>query len=573
MSSGMRSSISMRSMESLYSNKSSNFSALHRRKAAAARQPAIVIASSSDVRHRVMSARMLRFKQLQNQLEVAHHQIAELTKDNRLLRALQKRQDSALSKYENSNAELPKLLHSHAEEIRTYQTKCRNMLNQNKELLNKLKHKDAHILTITDQNKHLIQLNKDKHLEDRERLAERVRDLEARLIEKDNDNKLLVRRLQLESKNFKGQLQQEVFKQREIAQKLERAQHEIQRLSSVIEIYEKRTPSTLLKNSYLMKPPKPTSGQLIRLSNGSPVKPAFPNLAEPAPVTNMEIAPKKLQDEGDGDHKSLNTSPKMLKPLGPIEDPTPAVTPAKTSKSKKRHAIAKVREVQENENEENIQKDAEHTFDESFCKEFNQYALQQEAEFDEAIENELSKLKNEIDINSSTDNLLRRRKQHFVTTEVSYDDDYEPDSSPDKNRGKIADIFEHKTHISELEEQIRNMGGPLLNGGLTKDKKYQAGKKSSSSGETDLESNTSTSVSRDSSTKEFESMKREIRESIMKKECLLDTFCDEINGQDTPIKMHNGRSKDLHRRSHIDPKKKKNLLEALKAIDGDSFDK
>lgn len=75
-----------------------------------------------------------------------------------------------------------------------------------------------------------------RHLEERERLAERVRDLEARLIEKDNDNKLLVRRLQLESKNFKGQLQHEVLKQREIAQKLERAHHEIQRLNSVIEV-------------------------------------------------------------------------------------------------------------------------------------------------------------------------------------------------------------------------------------------------------------------------------------------------------------------------------------------------
>ncbi|XP_055610445.1 lebercilin-like protein isoform X2 [Uranotaenia lowii] len=266
--------ISMRSMESLYSNKSSSFSALHRRKAAAARQPAIVIAApSNDVRHRVMSARILRYKQLQNQLEVAHHQIAELTKDNRLLRALQKRQDSALSKYENTNAELPKLLHSHAEEIRTYQTKCRNLQNQNKELMNKLKQKDAHILTITDQNKHLIQLNKDKHLEERERLSDRVRDLEARLIEKDNDTKLLARRLQLESKNFKGQLQQEVLKQREIASKLERAHHEIQRLNSVLEIYEKRTPSMLLKNSnFLLKQAKPTSG---RFHNGSPVKATY----------------------------------------------------------------------------------------------------------------------------------------------------------------------------------------------------------------------------------------------------------------------------------------------------------
>nr|XP_029735541.1 lebercilin-like protein isoform X2 [Aedes albopictus] len=569
--------ISMRSMESLYSNKSSNFSALHRRKAAAARQPAIVIASSSDVRHRVMSARMLRFKQLQNQLEVAHHQIAELTKDNRLLRALQKRQDSALSKYENSNAELPKLLHSHAEEIRTYQTKYRNLQNQNKELLNKLKQKDAQILTISDQNKHLIQLNKDKHLEERERLAERVRDLEARLIEKDNDNKLLVRRLQLESKNFKGQLQHEVLKQREIAQKLERAHHEIQRLNSVIEIYEKRTPSTLLKNSYLMKPPKPTSGQLIRLPNGSPVKPAFPmqNPAEPAPVTNMEIAPKKHTEElGDGDHKSLNPSPKMLKPLGTIEDPTPAVTPAKVSKSKKRHPIPKVREEQEHDgDDDNNGKEDEHHFDESFCKEFNQYALQTEAEFDEAIEHELSKLKNDIEVDGASNNLLRRRKQHFVTTEVSYEDDYEPDSSPEKNRGKMTDLFEHKLHLSELEEQIRNMGGPLLNGGLKKDKPYQNGKKVSSPGDTDVDSSTSTSASRDSSSKEFESMKREIRESIMKKECLLDTFCDEINGKDDHSKVHNGRSKDSLRRNQIDPKKKKNLLEALKAIDGDSFDK
>ncbi|XP_058829959.1 lebercilin isoform X2 [Topomyia yanbarensis] len=571
MSSSMRSSISLRSMESLYSSKSSNISALHRRKAAAARQPGFVIASSNDVRHRVMSARVLRFKQLQNQLELAHHQIAELTKDNRLLRSLQKRQDSALSKYENSNAELPKLLHSHAEEIRTYQTKYRNLQNQNKELVNKLKHKDAHILTITDQNKHLIQLNKDKHLEERERLAERVRDLETRLIEKDNDAKLLARRLQLETKNFKGQLQQEVLKQREISQKLERAHHEIQRLSSVIEIYEKRTPSTLLKNSsFLMKSPKPTSGHLARLANGSPVKPAFPlqSLAEPVPVTTMEISPKKHLDEGDGDHRTLNLNSQTLRPIGIIEDPTPSVSPAKLNKAKKKHPITPVYEERDNKNDAN-NRQPEHQYDESFCKDFNQYALQQEAEFDEAIEHELSRLKQDISIDGHANSLLRRRKS-IVTTEVSYEEDYEPELIPENNVGTKAIIYDHKAHITELEKQIRNMGGPLLNG---KDTKYINGKKSTSSSDTDQESNTGTNTSRDSSSKEFESMKREIRQSILKKECLLDTICDEINGKDSQTKSYNGRSKDPQKRSQIDPKKKKKLLEALKAIDGDSFDK
>ncbi|KAL9699172.1 hypothetical protein quinque_002613 [Culex quinquefasciatus] len=524
--------ISMRSMESLYSNKSSNFSALHRRKAIAARQPAIVI-SSNDVRHRVMSARVLRFKQLQNQLEAAHQTIAELTKDNRLLRALQKRQDSALSKYENSNAELPKLLHSHAEEIRTHQTKARNLLNQNKELINKLKQKDAHILTITDQNKHLIQLNKDKHLEERERLAERVRDLETRLIEKDNDTKLLARRLQLETKNFKAQLQQEVLKQREIAQKLERAHHEIQRLNSVIE-----------------------------------------NLAEPAPVTNMEIAPKRIPDEGgDGDHKL--PSPKTLEPLNSsMVDPTPAVTPAKSSKIKKRHNTVRVHE-EKNLNGTDKDPNQQHQFDESFCKDFNQYALQQEAEFDQAIESELFKLKKDIPFSngSTTDSLLQRRnKKLYQTTEVSYEDDYEPDSSPEKGRAKITEIYDHKAHISELEEQIRNMGGPLMNGSLGKDTKLKARKASASSGDTDQESNSSTTVSRDSSSKEFESMKREIRESILKKESLLDSFCDEINGKDSH-KSLSMRTKESQKRAQIDPKKKKNLLEALKAIDGEGVEK
>lgn len=73
-----------------------------------------------------------------------------------------KRQDTALSKYENTNAELPQLLHSHAEEVRVWQTKCKNFQNQNKEMQETIKRKDAIVLSITDQNKHLLHLNKEK---------------------------------------------------------------------------------------------------------------------------------------------------------------------------------------------------------------------------------------------------------------------------------------------------------------------------------------------------------------------------------------------------------------------------
>lgn len=86
-----------------------------------------------------------------------------MTNENRLLKTLHKRQDSALAKYENSNAELPQLLRSHAEELRVWQTKCRTLNAQNRDLNKSLKEKETLIIHLTDQNKHLTQLNQDKY--------------------------------------------------------------------------------------------------------------------------------------------------------------------------------------------------------------------------------------------------------------------------------------------------------------------------------------------------------------------------------------------------------------------------
>lgn len=87
----------------------------------------------------------------------------DLLNENRLLRTLHKRQDLALSKYDSTNAELPQLLHSHAEEIRMWQARVRNLQSQNKDLVLKIKQKDSVLLGMTDQNRHLHQLNSDKY--------------------------------------------------------------------------------------------------------------------------------------------------------------------------------------------------------------------------------------------------------------------------------------------------------------------------------------------------------------------------------------------------------------------------
>jgi DNA gyrase/topoisomerase IV subunit A len=170
-----------------------------------------------------------------------------------LLKSLHKRQDSALSKYQNSSAELPTLLSSHAEEVRVWQTRCRALQCQNKELQSKIKQKDTIVLSITDQNKHLLQLNKDKNLEEREKLTERVKDLEHRLMDKDNDLKLMARRLQVDAKNHRTNLNIEQQKYRDLLSKIELSDLMLHR-----DISDKKSPKLPRQpNQRVKSPPRP----------------------------------------------------------------------------------------------------------------------------------------------------------------------------------------------------------------------------------------------------------------------------------------------------------------------------
>lgn len=75
-----------------------------------------------------------------------------------------------------------------------------------------------------------------RHLEDREKLTERVKELEIRLQEKDNHTSLLNRRLQLETKNYKSHLQAEHHKSKDLSLKVEKSNEEILKLTTIIEV-------------------------------------------------------------------------------------------------------------------------------------------------------------------------------------------------------------------------------------------------------------------------------------------------------------------------------------------------
>lgn len=66
-----------------------------------------------------------------------------------------------------------------------------------------------------------------RNLEERQRLSEKLEKLETRLQEKDSDMKLLARRVQIETKNFKQQLLTEQKRTKDALLKLEKVRLEL----------------------------------------------------------------------------------------------------------------------------------------------------------------------------------------------------------------------------------------------------------------------------------------------------------------------------------------------------------
>ncbi|XP_041976694.1 lebercilin [Aricia agestis] len=245
------------SLESVYSG-GSRLSLLTKRKRDMSRD--------RHVSQRVLSAKTHRVKALQNQLADAHYHLQELSNENRVLRAMQKKQEMALQRYENSNAELPQILNSHNEEIRVQQTRYKQLKAQYKEVAQKLKERDLQLQQLRDEHQHLQELSKDKNLYEREKLQVQVAELTAKVQQQSETINLLQRRIALEAKNFRHQLQAEINKHKDTRHDLDIAINNADKLSSIIEMKERmlstaasRGSKSPTKVASLMSIPRPVS--------------------------------------------------------------------------------------------------------------------------------------------------------------------------------------------------------------------------------------------------------------------------------------------------------------------------
>ncbi|KAJ8731710.1 hypothetical protein PYW08_014440 [Mythimna loreyi] len=216
------------------------------------------------VTQRVLSAKTHKVKQLQNQLADAHYHLQELSNENRVLRAVQKKQEIALQRYENSNAELPQVLNSHSEEMRIQQSRYKQLKNQLKETQLKLKERDMQLQQLKDEHHHLLELSKDRNLLEREKLQAQVTELTTKVAQQNDTITMLQRRIALEAKNFKHQLQMEINKHKDTRHDLDLAINNADKLTTIIEMKEKMLSTAASRG--VKSPVKTASGTHINLN-------------------------------------------------------------------------------------------------------------------------------------------------------------------------------------------------------------------------------------------------------------------------------------------------------------------
>ncbi|XP_076661842.1 uncharacterized protein LOC143365498 isoform X2 [Halictus rubicundus] len=164
----------------------------------------------------------------------------ELANENRLLKSLQKRQDSALKRYEGTNAELPRIINSHQEELRILQIKYKKLKALHKETCHLLKEKENELQQLQTQNKHLLQLSKDRNLGEREKLQSQIYDLNYRIQQQQNTIQTLHRKLSLESKSLKQQLYTEISKRKATQKDLEETTQKLKSLEHLLDSRERK---------------------------------------------------------------------------------------------------------------------------------------------------------------------------------------------------------------------------------------------------------------------------------------------------------------------------------------------
>ncbi|XP_057670427.1 lebercilin [Diorhabda carinulata] len=491
---------------------------------------------TNSVRQRVLSAKLLKLRSIQSQLNDANFHLSELARENQFLKNLQKRQDKALSKYENTSADLPRLIRSHEEQLRAVTEKNKSQRLKIKELNDLLKIRDEELSKTQEKLIHFEKLNKDKRLLDREKMLEQIEDLKMKLKNADEINSVLNRKLALEQKTAKQRLNNESMKYRQSQKEMAQALTEIDRLTSLLEAKENVVHPR--KNRFNRVPGQSVSTVTLgALHQSSKIKNTdtkeklttiVDDLEETKTYTNIKLEPIKCP-------KNEETSKKNN---GILTLPSESIKNRLSSGSKSRESVES-----DNGSELSLSNFDSSGEEKSRCNDTNESSCRSTSGNANRSMNRTSLYGSNDEIRYSSDEKLENVQSHI-------------DSAIEKAVNNVDTEF----------EKIGNYCSGVVSNVRMCSERLEAQRESLRSYKKD----TNTILETFEKTEKFEN---KLKESFMNFDPLNDDFLKDILSDDYKIKSKKDRNENVKKETKFGVIDRKKLLNTLKAIDaGDSVD-
>ncbi|XP_069344692.1 lebercilin [Eulemur rufifrons] len=205
------------------------------------------------VTKRVLSARLLKINELQNEVSELQVKLAELLKENKSLKRLQYRQEKALNKYEDAENEISQLIVRHNNEITALKERLRKSQEKERATEKRVKDTESELFRTKFSLQKLKKISEARHLPERDDLAKKLVSAELKLDDTERRIKELSKNLELSTNSFQRQLLAERKRAYEAHDENKVLQKELQQLYHKLKEKERELD---IKNIYSNRLPK-----------------------------------------------------------------------------------------------------------------------------------------------------------------------------------------------------------------------------------------------------------------------------------------------------------------------------
>ncbi|KAJ8270581.1 hypothetical protein GJAV_G00116730 [Gymnothorax javanicus] len=191
------------------------------------------------VTKRVLSARLLKINEQRNELSELQSRLDQLQRENNVLRQLQRRQEKALHRFEDTENEITQLISRHNNEVLVLRERLRRAQERERTMNRQLHNTEDELRRCRSALQTLRKLAEERQLEERAKLTQKLAQALERIQQDERRIKELERNMELSSGSFQRQIVTERKKTHKVQEEVQDLQEELKRVTQKLKEKER----------------------------------------------------------------------------------------------------------------------------------------------------------------------------------------------------------------------------------------------------------------------------------------------------------------------------------------------